>query len=405
VGVAAVAEDNHVRALFHQFRYRLGAEPVVLGKLVAHQPPNNTLEKAQRIVYTFDKVFRPTTMRNGGGRTSAKEAVNVKDGATTYIARVNAVEAQRLTVRILTVLPPAASLRLSDKLKAGALLRESVRQLGLCAALGSELRKDPQRYDSLEKLCASALKRQTQRKDIRKKEYADAMGINEKRLQRLEKGDAKLTLAHIRSLCAKFEDTVERRFWENLFLEKHPDVADLGRGDGPEAGALALLPRLLTPRQYGAALAQLDPWEQSRLEELTCPPLNLSGLDGNPAGLYPLLNALAHERGMTCAALSDEAGVSANTWFAWKKHWERAEKEDFQNGVPKTRLKRAHLLLLAVLLGLSYPQSVYLLALAGYRFVQGEPDDSVVRYLDAPSPPACLRLRGYIKEGLYTGKW
>lgn len=329
------------------------------------------------------------------------------DSVTIYSAQISAVEAQQLTIRILTVLPLSASRRIVDKLSGDAknLPLETVSQLRLCLGMSSELREDPERYDSLEKLFAAVTRRQTARNSIRKKEYGAAMGINEKQRRRLEAGDAKLALEQVRKLCSGFQDPTTGRFWENLFLERHPEISDIGRGSGPEVIALEKLCGLLTQDEYAVALTRLDEWGQRRLEELAAPGEPDIGKFGEePDRLYSVLKALAHGNGMVIAALADEVGITSNTWFSWKERWERAECEGFQNGIPKTRLQRGHMLLLAVLLKLSYPQSIYLLALAGYRFIPGEPDDSVIQHLKSPISSSD-KLRGYIREGLNTGKW
>lgn len=329
------------------------------------------------------------------------------DGVTISNTQIGAVEAQQLTIRILTVLPLSTSQRIVNKLSKNAKKYplETISQLRLCLGMSSELREDPNRYDSLEKLFATAMRRQSTRESIRKKEYGLAMGINEKQRRRLEAGDAKLTLEQIRKLCSNFQDPITGRFWENLFLDQHPEISDIGRGGGPEITALDSLCGLLKRDEYAEALMQLSEWERQHLEEFAA--LNepdLGEFGEMPSRLYPVLKGLAHRNGLIVSTLADEVGITSNTWFFWKDRWERAEREDFQNGIPKTRLQRSHMLLLAILLKLNYPQSVYLLALAGYRFIPGEPDDSVTLYLKSPTPSS-EKLRSYIREGINTGKW
>lgn len=329
------------------------------------------------------------------------------DGATISKAKISVVEAQHLTIRILTVLPLSTSQRIVNKLSKDAkrFPLETISQLRLCLGMSSELRENPNRYDSLEKLFAAVMRRQSTHESIKKKEYGSAMGINEKQRRRIEAGNAKLALEQIRKLCSNFQDPVTGRFWENLFLNQHPEISDIGRGGGPEITALDSLCGLLRRNEYAEALMQLSEWERQHLETLAA--LNepdLGEFGEVPDRLYPVLKALAHRNGLVVSTLADEVGITSNTWFFWKERWERAEREDFYNGIPKTRLQRGHMLLLAVLLKLSYPQSVYLLALAGYRFIPGEPDDSVTLYLKSPTPSS-EKLRSYIREGINTGKW
>lgn len=329
------------------------------------------------------------------------------DGVMICSTQLSAVEAQHLTIRILAVLPLSTNRKLVDKLQRNADNRslETIVQLRLCLGMSSELREEPERYSSFETLSEAAFRRQKSRISIRKKEYGAAMGINEKRRRRQETGNAAPALAQIRMLCSGFSDPAEGRFWENLFLKQYPDLADVGRGDGPEAAALKTLCGLLTQDEFVKAKKKLSEWEKHCLEEFDEPDkFELDTFGPEPDRLYSVLKALARKNKMAIAILADEIGITSNTWFFWKDRWEKAEREGFQNGIPKTRLKRGHMLLLAVLLKLNYPQGIYFLALAGYRFIAGEPDHSAAQYLKSPTASS-EELRGYIRAGLNTGKW
>lgn len=324
--------------------------------------------------------------------------------------RIGAVEAQQLTVRILTVLPESAVRDVLNGLsdKGDSALPDTVRQLELCLGLSGELRGDPKRYDSLEALSMAALRRQTNRESLKKQEYGAVLGVNRMQRSRLEKGTAELSLEQVRTLCCGFRDPVTRQFWENLFLGRFSEIADMGREEGPAASALELLLELLEEEQCRRAAELLDVRERESLARLAGqagrkPDMRDFGKE--PSRLYPVLASLASGRGMLVADLAaEEIGISSNTWYAWKKAWEEAERGDFQNGVPKHRLKRVHMILLGVLFGLDYPQSVYFLALSGYRYVSGEPDDRVLQYLRA-SIGSPEELERYLKEGIHTGKW
>lgn len=329
---------------------------------------------------------------------------------TEFENRIGAVEAQQLTIRILTVLPDRTGLgilnRLSDE--ADRILPDTARQLELCLGMAGELRGDPARYDSLEALSMAALRRQTNRETLKKKEYEAVLGVNRMQRGRLEKGTAALSMAQVEKLCGGFRDPVVRQFWENLFLGRFPEIADKGREEGPAAAALELLWELLEEGQRSMAAQLLEEGERRRLEELTgpaAPEPDKGDFGREPDRLYPVLTSLAASRGMLIADVAaEEIGVSSNTWYAWKKAWDETERGGFQAGIPKNRLKRVHVILLAVLFGLDYFQSVYLLALSGYRYVSGEPDGRVL---------GCLRESGesreevlrYLKEGINNGRW
>lgn len=327
---------------------------------------------------------------------------------TKWDKRISAVEAQQLTVRILTVLPESVGRDVLNRL-AGCgddVPPDTIRQLALCIGLSSEMRSDPARYDSLEALSMAALRRQTNRESLTKQEYADALGVNRMQRSRLEKGTAALSLEQVRRLCCGFRDPVLRLFWENLFLSRYPEIADMGREEGSAGAALQLLLELLGADRRRKAAERLDGREREWLDQLTVGrEPDIQDFGGEPHRLYPVLASLAARRGLLIADVAaEEIGVSSNTWYAWKKIWEEAERSGFQKGIPKNRLKRVHMILLGIVFGLDYPQSIYFLALSGYRYVSGEPDDTVLRYLRF-SEGSREEMGRYLREGINTRKW
>lgn len=326
--------------------------------------------------------------------------------------RIGAVEAQQLTIRILTALPDSVSLGVLNRMprQADSASPDTVRQLELCLGLAGELRGDPDRYDGLEALSMAALRRQTNRENLKKKEYEAVLGVNRMQRGRLEKGTAALSLEQVKRICGGFRDPVTRQFWENLFLGQYPEIADLGREEGEALAALELLWELLEEGQRCRAAQLLGEEDKRRLEELTGPPPpepDRGDFGREPDRLYPVLASLAANRGMLIADVAaEEIGISSNTWYAWKKAWEEAERSGFRDGIPRNRLKRVHMILLAVLFGLDYFQSVYLLALSGYRYASGEPDDRVLGCLrTAGAGVAREEILRYLKEGIYNGRW
>lgn len=327
---------------------------------------------------------------------------------------IGGIEAQRLTIRILTVLSSYVSTEILAKMTLQREKRPSgiYRQLELCIGVASELRENPHCYDGVEKICMAILRRQTNRSSISKKEYGEALGLGN-RMQRLriEKGEAHLELDKIERICEGFKDPASRRFWENQLLCLYPDASAAGRQGDFEADALGWLREILTEMgQYEAAVGWLDALDRRRLEDLfgtSAQEPCAEGFGEEPGRLYSVINLLAGRRGMSIPRLAEEEmGIQVNTWYAWRKSWLKAEECGFREGVPKNRLKRAQIMMLSALFDLSYAESIYLMALSGYRYVQGEPDDEVLRSLwkmqGAKEPD---EIREYLREGIYNGKW
>lgn len=324
---------------------------------------------------------------------------------------IGPVEAQHLTVRILAVLPVSVGKEIVNELarRESGSLTAAERQLLRCISLSSELRTEPKRYDSLDALCMTILRRKL-RRDSSKKEYGEALGVNKMQRGRLERGEAALSLEQVRSICSGFRDPAVGRFWENVLLSRYPGIADLGRGDGPEADSFRILYKRLDPNDYHLLAQKLEGREKQRLaEEFLLPVLRGSDIQkfgAEPDKLYSVLRVLASRSGMLIADIAvDELGISANTWYAWKKAWEKSENNGFRDGVPRGRLKRTHMILLAFLFRLDYLESVYFLALAGYRYIEGEPDDRVLQYFMPCNTVSYDEVLCYLKEGLNTGKW
>lgn len=327
---------------------------------------------------------------------------------------IGGIEAQGLTIRILTALSSYLNTEILARM---ALHRRKIpaatyRHLELCVGAGSELREDPHCYDGVEKICMAILRRQTNRSCISKKEYGEALGLGN-RMQRLriEKGEAHLELDKIERVCSGFSDPGTRRFWENQLLGLYPDVSSAGRKNVCEADALRWLGKILMELgQYEAAVNGLDALDARRMEDLfgvSAQEPCTKGLGEEPQGLYSVINLLAGRKGMAIPRLAEEEmGVQVNTWYAWRKSWLRAEECGFLEGVPKNRLKRAQIMMLSVVFELSYPESVYFMALSGYRYVRGEPDDEVLRSLwKVPGAREADEIRKYLRDGMYNGKW
>ncbi len=311
-------------------------------------------------------------------------------------SRIDAVAAQQASIRILTALTPSENLVLLEKAARRCPDGDAViRQLRHCASLGGELREDPDRYQSLENVCTAILKRSTARETVRKSDYGGALGVtNKMQRRRLEKGEASLTPEQIRRICGLFRDASLGRFWENMLYALDPGISTAGREDGPENDCLRLLGSLLGPEQ------RRDIPELQWLEL----PAAASRFGDQPHRLYPVINHLAGEASILIPDLAEqEIGVHMNTWYAWRRAWTEAEENGFA-AVPQNRLKRVHMMILAVLFSMNYPEGIVFLALAGYRFVPGEPDGIVIEHLQTPVQSS-EDIRRFLREGLYTGEW
>lgn len=304
--------------------------------------------------------------------------------------KTGAVAAQQFSIRILADMTPAENLDLLER--AGSEDSAAVQQLRRCMALASELREDPNCYDSLEKICTAILKRSMSRDTVRKSEYGEALGVSNKmQRRRLEKGETSLSPEQIRRICGLFQDASLGRFWENMLYALDPDISTAGRGDGPENGCLRLLCTLLPPEQYEHIPIQMEaPEEPCRFGK-------------EPDRLYPVIGTLAAEVPVLIPDLAEqEVGVHMNTWYAWRKAWTEAEETGFAV-VPAKRLKRLHMMILSVLFSLNYPESIVFMALAGYRFASGKADDLVLSHLRSPElSPETVRSR--LREWLYAGR-
>lgn len=326
---------------------------------------------------------------------------------------MDAVEAQRLIIRIFMQLNPYESAEMLTRLNAEE--NQSAPMNGeylmLCSGFGSELREEPDRYSRVDKICTAILRRQNRGDSISKKDYGEALGLTN-RMQRLrvEKGEVALDLHHITRICAGFDRPADRRFWENQLLEMYPGASSAGRDCAVEIQSLRWLCAFLRSiNRYQAVADRLDALDRQRLRDLLSDQTEAAAgrFTDNSGGLYATIAALADSQHILIPDLAEEEiGVQLNTWYAWRKSWMQAEKIRFREGIPRNRLKRTHVMLLAVIFKLNYLESIYLMALAGYRFVAGEPDKEVVRYLLGQADPMRPdEIKSYLREGIYTGRW
>ena len=134
---------------------------------------------------------------------------------------MNGVEAQHLTIRILSQLSADEIMSILGELRKKDISEAVEEQLRLCIGISRELREEPGRYDTLEQVCKSILLRSIKdgKSIILKKEYWKALGLNNAmHLNRIERGIACLRVENIEKICSMFVSEYRRRFWENQLL-------------------------------------------------------------------------------------------------------------------------------------------------------------------------------------------
>lgn len=324
---------------------------------------------------------------------------------------ISAVEAQEFIIRLLTALSRSVIISIMDK--AFQMIKpdntDEKEFLNLCIRLSSERKEDPQCYNTLDSVCKAILIRQANCQSVTKKEYRIALGLkSDMQRNRIENGMASLTMDNITNICRNFQSKVSRRFWENRLLYLYPDISTVGRDDGPELRCLNILYKAFTPEQWKTAVSDLNELDRLRIDSYFNPSsenIQENRFGNIPDQLYEVINARASQLHMIVPDIAElEIGISANTWYTWRKLWIRAEADGFKSGIPATRLKRLHIILLAVLFGLDYSESIWFMALAGYRFQQEEPDKTVIQYLIQKNI-SLHDMKNYLQEGIYNGKW
>lgn len=326
---------------------------------------------------------------------------------------ISTVEAQHFIICMITGLSPDESYQIIKRVEAFAKRgqmepKQFSRYMHLCVRMGSELRKNPKRYASLQAVCKTVLARQRKGKEqqIQKKDYQEALGLNNMQRYRIEKGEAIPRMENIEKICAGFQDEITRRFWKNQFLDLYPGLASIGSAKDIEYQCLRLVCQALERRQYENIKTRLQEAERLRIElfweeesKQDDRDMDQKGADG----LYGVVKQQASKQKVTIQEAAEEIGVSMNTWFKWKHTWDCAEKEGFQK-IPQPRLKRIHIMILAAFFEMGYLEAVMLMALAGYRFVPGEPDDRAIRYFKDRDTTS-EEIRKYLKDGMFRGEW
>ena len=330
---------------------------------------------------------------------------------------MNGVEAQHLTIHILSLLSADEVMSVLEKIRKSCVCEAVEEQLRLCVGISRELREDPGCYDTLDQICKSILIRSNKkgRTKFFKKEYREALGFKYPMdLNRVEKGNSSLKLENIKEICSAFVSENRKRFWENQLLYLYPDTAAPGRTNDMECLCAMEVYKMLNKEQRDFVNSQLDMLERKHLKELgekleeensDVNVMEENKLGNPPYKLYKIINKRAEECHMLISEVAEEIGRSVNTWYSWKNSWEEAENMNFVDGVPHIHLSRVDLMILAVLFDFTYPETVIFMALMGYRFTPKEPDPYLVQYLTGKESRKAEEIKLYLQKGKSTGQW
>lgn len=330
---------------------------------------------------------------------------------------MNGVEAQHLTIRLLSLLSADEIMAVVEKIERKGCPTDVKLQFKLCNAISGKLKKEPKCYDTLERICKDILNNQNRgTTTILKKDYRIALGLSsEMQLNRIEKGTASLRMEHIKNICDGFETERQKRFWENQLLYLYPNIVAPERPNETEYLCLSAVYEMLSAQQRDFVEKKLDFLEKDHIEALRkILEKNNKGenrqenskLGKPPYRLYAIINKNALEcRKIITDIAEDELGISTNTWYSWKNAWEHAEGNKFSKGVPRSCFSRIDIMILAVLFDFTYSETVVFMALMGYRFSMGKPDEYVVKYLMKKENKDAEEMKLYLQKGKITSDW
>lgn len=333
---------------------------------------------------------------------------------------INGIDAQHLAIQCLTKLSEREIIVITDKIEKNPVYgKELKEQLYLCAGTAGELKKDPN-TGTFENICKSILKCQKHKKSVFKKEYREALGLhNNMELSRIEKGEVIIKKEYIDNICSGFEEVHYIRFWRNRLLYLYPSVDDAKeekQKNDIEYQCLKAICKAMLPKQYEKVYAALKELEQMQLDILfdtaDAEEWKKNTKMGQPP--YELYTIIAEQVKAIDSSIAkvaeEELEITVNTWYLWRKLWIEAEQNGFSDGIPKPGLSRVQMMLLAVLFDFTYFEAVLFLALGGYRFSSGEPDEKVIHYLKTKSAADSHlekfeEIKNYLKDGIYDNVW
>lgn len=324
--------------------------------------------------------------------------------------KLHPVEAHVLLLQLLNA--QSMDIRSSLSRKIGPAKIENYVKLYLYRCISfSELREEDANYGStFDKCCRIIIARQrgVDENGILQKDYIEGMGWksnNREQIGRILKGEAELYAIRVLKLCAPFSAEVDRQFWRNTLLSFYPETAFLeeapetentlsAKTPETENAALRCVVGLLGKDELARAKVSLTDPELEKLDALCGPSLNEKedGL-GKASQLYPTImekiEKLQKEKKKSLKYSTESWNIesiadnilqfSPDTWKQWRKNWLSAEKQGFKT-LPKNRLRRKHLLLLADLFRLEYKDVLRFLQLGGYWLGRSEEDRAIASY-------------------------
>ena len=332
---------------------------------------------------------------------------------------LNECNLHQIIVEILTVISADETEYLLTEAKHSKEYDSDVgKYLLLCSQMASDLRRKPHCYDTLDLVCKAIVTRQKNKDKVYKKDYSELLGMNYPiELNRIEKKVSPLQLVNIQNICKGFQNETMRYFWENQLLSMFPYIKESESRKKVAHVCLSVLCQALnvnlakrineklseSTRSYWKLFVnetlkgKINPSINTYLELNTLPSLETIFGPKPPYQLYTIINAQVKKTDMTIQKIAeDELGITLNTWYDWKKEWEKMELDD-EAELPKKRLSRIRLLVLAVLFDFTYSETVVFLATAGCRFCCEEPDQTVIQYMNKIEG---AKSKGEVKEFL-----
>lgn len=308
--------------------------------------------------------------------------------------KLNSVDSQYLLIQVLKHLEPEELSALIDKMNREKEMDAALKEyIWLCISFADQVRRDSSYCGTLDMACKVIYQRQSSSKGageenakkIRKIDYLKAFGwSNGVQMNRIQRGEAQMKPDNILRFCGGFQKELDRRFWKNQLLQFFPDTFDVDCDGNLEYEGLCLVISYLpdkTRKTIGESLPGSEAKRVSLIFDQIAHKNALSRLGEPPYRLYKVIHHLVQKApGMTVQILvEDELQTTLVSWYEWKVNWEKAEEVNFEY-VPAPRLQRRHILLIAVVFGLSYLEAVILLQTAGYRMSPGIRDEKVLQY-------------------------
>jgi len=334
---------------------------------------------------------------------------------------LNAVESQQIMIHILTNASSKENLWIKRELVEKMAnngdpdadeIDKIKMYMDLCIRTAHELRKDPEKYNTFDTVFRTIIARQKTKstENVKKKEYREALGIKYNSiLERVLSGKVMLNMGQIDDICSGFKDESNRRFWKNQILCINPDISYPEKDICIEYKCLLFLCSVLTEEKFNCYIHSLNQTEQRQIliirEAAVTKKETVKETVNSVNRLYEYINSKARRMKLAIKEVAEqELGISENTWYARKKVWENAEEMDFKQGVPHARLARVQLMVLSVIFELDYPETIMLLALAGYRMKNGEPDCTLIEYLGKEVKNK-EEMEQFLLDGWYHGEW